>query len=361
MKPEAELQRPRGTGRALAVVKTFVDTVGIPRLIIGAFIIGIFVLAWAQRLPIGMLVTSSLVRFGMNGVLVLAMVPSILGGEGLNFGLPVGVICGLLGALLSVEFYMRGAIGFLAALLIAVPLAVLAGWGYGLLLNRVKGEEMMIGTYVGFSVVALMCVVWIVAPFKNPEMIWVVGGKGVRMTVTITNYWAQVLNNFLKFTVAGVEIPTGLLVFFAACCLFVRWFFRTKLGLAVIAAGSNPLFAKSAGINVDQMRIVAAVMSTVLGAIGLIVYAQSYGFLQMYTAPLMMAFPAVAGILIGGASASKASITNVVVGTLLFQTLLATALPVTRTVVAGTLSEIVNIIISQGVILYALTRGGGRL
>ncbi|MGE5560047.1 MAG: ABC transporter permease subunit [Chloroflexota bacterium] len=361
MRTGAGLQPANPLPRAILAARGVVEGVGIPRLIIALFIAGIFIVAWAQDLPIGMLLTSSLVRFGMNGVLVLAMVPSILGGEGLNFGLPVGVICGLLGALLSVQFCMRGASGFLFALLFAIPLAALAGWAYGILLNRVKGEEMMIGTYVGFSVVAVMCVVWIVAPFSNPEIIWVVGGEGVRMTVTIGEYWAQLLNNFLKFTVLGVEIPTGLLLFLAGCCLLVRWFFRTKLGLAVIAAGSNPQFARSAGINVDQMRIVAAILSTVLGAVGLIVYAQSYGFLQMYTAPLMMAFPAVAGILIGGASATKASITNVIVGTLLFQTLLATALPVTRTVVSGPLSEIVNIIISQGVILYALTRGGGRL
>lgn len=361
MKSGAALPPARPAVQALTAARGFVEGVGVPRLIIGLFIIGIFVLAWAQGLPLGMLLNSSLVRFGMNGVLVLAMVPSIMGGEGLNFGLPVGVICGLLGALLSVQFYLRGPVGFLFALLFAIPLAALAGWAYGILLNRVKGEEMMIGTYVGFSIVAVMCVVWLVAPFSNPEMIWVVGGEGVRMTVTIENYWAQILNNFLNFTVAGISVPTGLLLFLAASCLSVRWFFRTKLGLAVIAAGSNPLFAKSAGINVDAMRIVAAVLSTVLGAVGLVVYAQSYGFLQMYTAPLMMAFPAVAGILIGGASASKANITHVIVGTLLFQTLLATALPVTRTVVSGPLSEIVNIIISQGVILYALTRGGGRL
>lgn len=346
--------------QVITAVRQALDSIGVPRLIIGVFVTGLFILAAVQHLPLGMLVNSSLVRFGMNGILVLAMVPMIISGQGLNFGLPVGVICGLIGALLSVQFYMRGPLGLLAAMLFALPLAGLAGYAYGHLLNRIKGEEMMIGTYVGFSLVALMCIFWIAAPFSNPEMIWVLGGKGVRVTVTVQNYWAQVLNNFLSFKVGGVTVPGGLLGFLGLCCFGVWRFFRTKLGLAIVAVGSNPQFAKSAGINVDAMRIVASILSTMLAAIGIIVYAQSYGFIQLYTAPLMAAFPAVAGILIGGATARRASILNVVIGTLLFQSLLAIALPVTRTFIDGSLSEIANIIISQGVILYALTRGGEK-
>lgn len=350
----------RDARQIIASLRQTLDAIGIPRLIIGLFVVGLFILAAVKELPLGMLANSALVRFGMNGILVLAMVPTIISGQGLNFGLPVGVICGLIGALVSIEFYVHGPVGLLVAMLVALPLAGLAGWGYGHLLNRIKGEEMMIGTYVGFSLVALMCIFWIVAPFSNPEMIWVLGGKGVRVTVTVQNYWAQVLNNFLAFKLGSVAVPGGLLAFFGLCCAGIWWFFRTKLGLAIVAVGSNPQFAKSAGINVDAMRIVATILSTVLAAIGIIVYAQSYGFVQLYTAPLMAAFPAVAGILIGGASARRASILNVIIGTLLFQSLLAIALPVTRTVIDGSLSEIANIIISQGVILYALTRGGEK-
>jgi predicted NBD/HSP70 family sugar kinase len=67
--------------------------------------------------------------------------------------------------------------------------------------------------------------------------------------------------------------------------------------------------------------------ATVLGAIGILVYAQSYGFLQLYTAPLYMAFPAMAAILIGGASLQKASIAHVLIGTALFHTLLTIVSP----------------------------------
>ncbi|GAB1428444.1 hypothetical protein MASR2M17_18740 [Aminivibrio sp.] len=98
-------------------------------------------------------------------------------------------------------------------------------------------------------------------------------------------------------------------------------------------------------------------LSTVLGAIGIIVYSQSYGYAQLYTAPLMMAFPAVAAILIGGATASRAKVSHVIIGVVLFQGLLTTALPVANEVFVGTdLSEIMRMIIQNGIILYALTQ-----
>ena len=104
-------------------------------------------------------------------------------------------------------------------------------------------------------------------------------------------------------------------------------------------------------------------LSTVLGGLGIIVYSQSFGYAQLYTAPLMMAFPAVAAVLIGGATASRAKVSHAIIGVFLFQGLLTTALPVANEIFAGTdLSEIMRMIIQNGIILYALTqvKGGAR-
>ncbi|NLY51371.1 MAG: ABC transporter permease [Firmicutes bacterium] len=333
---------------------------GVPRLIIIGFVLLLFIIAYATGMAIGPLVSASLVRIGMNGILVLAMVPTIAAGVGLNFGLSVGILCGLVGALLSMEVGFQGFSGFFTAILFSLPLAVLAGWAYASLLNKVKGQEMMVGTYVGFSTVAVMCIFWLLAPFKNPEMIWAYGGQGLRYTLTLDNYFGKVLNNFLLVSIGQWEFPLGLLGFFGLLCLFIHLFFRTKVGMAVKAAGANPRFAEASGIDPDRTRTVGVILSTVLGAIGIIVYAQSYGFLQLYMAPQMMGFPAVAAILIGGASLRDARIPHVLLGTALFQTLLTIALPVTSRVIEGDISEVARLIISNGMILYALTRRDGR-
>ena len=85
------------------------------------------------------------------------MVPMVHSGCGLNFGLPLGIVSGLLGATLSIELGYTGFASFLMAILIATPFALLFGGGYGWLLNKIKGGEMMIATYVGFSSVSFMC------------------------------------------------------------------------------------------------------------------------------------------------------------------------------------------------------------
>jgi len=128
------------------------------------------------------------------------------------------------------------------------------------------------------------------------------------------------------------------------------------------AGGSNNKFARASAINVDRTRIIGTVLSTILGAVGILMYAQSYGFYQLYQAPMMMGFAAVAAVLIGGASTTSAKISHVIIGTFLFQGLLTLGLPVVNQMVSeGNLSEVVRIIISNGIILYALTkaRGGG--
>lgn len=76
---------------------------------------------------------------------------------------------------------------------------------------------------------------------------------------------------------------------------------------------------------------------------------------------MMMGFAAVAAILIGGASSKRATITHVVIGTFLFQGLLTIALPVANKIVTeGNLSEVMRMIVQNGIILYALTKMGGE-
>jgi simple sugar transport system permease protein len=160
--------------------------------------------------------------------------------------------------------------------------------------------------------------------------------------------------------VGGVTIPTGSLVLFGLLCALVGLFFRTRAGLTITAARSNPRFARAAGISDERTRLQATTLSTVLAAIGIVVYCQSFGFVQLYTAPLYMAFPAVACLLIGGAAVNRATLTHVIVGTVLFQSILTVALPVTSQIVRGDFSETARLIIQNGMILYALTRKGER-
>lgn len=337
-----------------------VDKLGIPRVIIGVFFILLCLMCLWYDLALSTLLSNTIVRMGMNSVMVLAMVPGIQCGISLNLGLPIGLVAGLIGGLLAIELGIPGWGGFLFAIAVGSVIAAVCGYLYAQLLNRLKGDEMSVTTYVGLSIVSVMCIGWLVMPFKSLKLRWPMG-TGLRNTIGLdsTNF-KQILNNFLAFDIGGFTVPTGLLLFMALCCWLVWLFSRSKTGVAMQAVGNNPRFAEAAGINVDKMRIIGTTLSTVLGAVGILVYSQSYGFMQLYTAPRQMGFVAASAILIGGASTSRCKISHVLIGTFLFQGVLTLGMPVANVLVPGsTISETLRILISNGIILYALTKSGG--
>ena len=337
-----------------------VEKLGIPRIVIGVFFILLCFMCLWYDLSLSTLLSNSVVRMGMNSVMVLAMVPGIQCGISLNLGLPIGLVAGLIGGLVTIEWGIPGWWGFLFAIAFGCAIAAVCGWLYGKLLNRLKGEEMSVTTYVGFSIVSLMCIAWLVLPFQSLKLRWPLG-TGLRNTIGLDNTnFKQILNNFLSFSIGDFFVPTGLLLFMALCCWLVWLFSRCKTGIALQAVGNNPRFAEAAGINVDKMRIIGTTLSTVLGAVGILVYSQSYGFMQLYTTPRQMGFVAASAILIGGASTSRCKISHVLIGTFLFQGVLTLGMPVANVLVPGsTISETLRILISNGIILYALTKSGG--
>lgn len=337
-------------------IGSLVSSFGLPRLIIAGFLLMLFIMAPVVGADLLTQLTNTINRFSWNAVLVLAMVPMVHSGCGLNFGLPLGIISGLLGATLSIEFGFTGAMSFIMAIVIATPIALLLGTGYGWLLNKIKGGEMMIATYVGFSSVSFMCMMWLLLPYHSPTMVWGLAGKGLRTTISLEGYYDKVLSNFLQINIGHLSIPVGTLLFFAVLAVAMWAFLHTKTGTAMTAVGSNPTFAKAAGINVNKIRMLSVVMSTWLAAVGILVYEQGFGFVQLYMAPFYMALPAVSAILIGGASVNKASITNVIIGTFLFQGIVTMTPTVMNSMIHMDMSEVIRIIVSNGMILYALTR-----
>ena len=333
---------------------------GLPRLIILIFLISTYIIAPFVGIPITTALSDTIIRFGMNAILVLSLMPMIESGAGLNFGMPLGIEAGLLGSLISIELGFSGFVGFALAILISIIFAFIFGWAYGAILNKVKGGEMMIATYIGFSSVAFMCIMWIVLPFKKPDMIWAYGGSGLRTTISVETYWKGVLNNI--FGKISQAIPIGEIIFFLILAFLMWLFFRTRSGLSMSAVGKNEKFAQATGINTNKSRKQSVIISTVIAAIGIIVYQQSFGFIQLYLAPFNMAFPAIAAILIGGASVNRVTIWHVMIGTFLFQGILTMTPTVVNALIKTDMSETIRIIVSNGMILYALTRkeGGSR-
>jgi len=339
---------------------------------VGLLYVAVFITGMITGLSFGGLLTWSLHFFGVWAILALANVPSIQSGTGPNFALPIGIVSGLLAMVLVLAMNVMGWMFILLSAVLAIIFGSMTGFLYGKLMNAVKGSEMAIAPYTGFAITAIFGLVWLTLPIYHPNMIFFLG-DGLRHQIPLDYFGANlIISNLWQFQIPSLAITLGgstfstgvltirtgeLLVVFAAC--FLMWlFFRTKTGISISAVGRNPMFAKASGIDVNRSRVIANMISTAVAAFGIVIYAQSFGFVQLYDFPLFMAFPAIACILVGGATGQRARVMNVIVGTFLFQGLLALALPVFTRVLAETdVGGVVNqirMIVQNGIILYAL-------
>ena len=372
-------------------------------------------------------------RFFRNGVLVLSLIIPVMAGLGLNFGIVIGAISGMLAIIFVRYHYMlfSGIGGLLLCFLIATPIAILFGWLTGTLFNKTRGQEMVASLIVGWFATAMYMIIvlfvvggiipvrWghrmiIPAPEgarpmgvrqafemglpademtgrgagnelpgmaralnnlwriefayaltavaigvflfliirriymkRNPasgirEPFWafcvksvVCGGVVVFALYSSAQiyYWYNVLQNTPDITrldllpgistfvvemtnIDRVPVVTALVI--GAVGLFIVYFSKTKLGQDCRSVGQSQQIANVSGINVDRTRIIATIISTVLAAWGMIIFLQDMGHVSTYTAQVNIGFFSVAAILVGGATAAKASVKNAMLGLVLF-------------------------------------------
>ncbi len=327
-----------------------------PQMIIIIFTATLFIIALKINVTPSSIVNDLIVRLILNCILVVSLIPMVNSGAGLNFGLPVGAISGLLGMVITANFGGKGLSGFIESVLISFPVAVFAGVLYGYLLNRVKGREEIAATFTGFSFVSIMCLFWVVAPFSHPQMIWILGGSGLRNTIGLKDFWEKSLYNLIQFRAGEIIIPGGSIIFIAMILLFLYLFSRSRTGLLMNAAGENESFARINGVNIARMRIISVIMSTMLASTGTCIYAQQYGFIELYDAPLMAAFPAVSALLLGGGSGRRTYLRHALFGVILYQSLFLLSLPVANALLIPEMTEIIRMIVTSFVILYAFAK-----
>ena len=275
-------------------------------------------------------------RLARNSFLVISLIIPVLAGMGLNFGIVLGAMAGQFAAIITFCYQMTGIFGFFMACLISIPFAVLFGWLTAVLFNKAKGKEMITGLILGFfanGIYQLICLVlvgWII-PVSN-KAILLPNGVGLVNTIdlklwqyAIDKFWVlripkASLPAFLGF-LGNINIPVLSLIIVGILCLAVVLLFKTKLGQDFRAVGQNRHVAEIAGIKVDRIRIIAVIFSTVLAAWGQLIFLQNIGNLQVYGAHVQVGTFAVAALLIGGATVSRATVPQAIVGTVLFHAL----------------------------------------
>lgn len=311
-------------------------------------------------------------RLARNSFLVISLIIPVLAGMGLNFGIVLGAMAGQFGAIITVFWEIEGIWGFVLAAAIAVPFAILFGYLTGALFNRTKGKEMITGLILSFFangvylLVLLVFVGWIIPVSDDNSYLLLPEGIGLVNTVDLTGIqyaidriWEVILplaewkawwNSPIK-----VRFPIVSLLLISLLCTAIWYLFRTKLGQDIRAVGQNRHIAEVAGINVDRVRIIAIVFSTILAAWGQLIFLQNLGYLQTYGSHVQVGTFAVAALLVGGASVSRATIGQALLGIVLFHALFIVSPNAGKNLLGSPqIGEYFRVFVAYGVIGLAL-------
>jgi simple sugar transport system permease protein len=245
-----------------------------------------------------------------------------------------------------------------AAVILSIPIAVILGVFAGHVLNLARGREMITSMMLGFFANGVYLLVFLfmvgtVIPVDNPE-IMLDSGVGLRGTIEL-KYCKNALDNLLKVRLFGVNVPVATFAVVLALCLAIRWLYKTKLGQELRAVGQDMAVASVAGINVDRSRIIAMVMSTVLAAIGQVIFLQNMGVINTFNSHEQIGTLAIASILVGGASVTSATVGHALVGTVLFQLLFIVSPTAGQRLMGNAqVGEFFRVFIGYGIIAVAL-------
>ena len=350
-------------------------------------------------------------RFARNAFFVISLLIPVLAGMGLNFGIFVGAMASQIGLYWALALRMEGIAAIAFAAVVSVPFAVLFGFLSGALNNKTKGQEMLTSMFVGYFAHGLYMLLFLfiiggIIPVDVYEII-LPSGVGARSSIDLTQVKGAV-DNILKvdlFTfvfmmaavvavvaivntiknkkldlgklicaalLAGlgaagntmpaflmfkrvVKIPVVTYSLIGLLCVFITMFFKTKLGQDMRAVGQNMEIAEVSGINVNKVRIIANIMSVVLSGWGQLLFLQNLGTLSTYTAHQNVGMFAGAALLIGGASVTKATVPQAILGTFLFH-LLFNVSPLAGQNIFGSalIGEYFRVFIVYGVIALAI-------
>lgn len=314
--------KPTNTGTTAAgkAIAAFVRQNTVPVMFLALCSLGIL----ASGKPFMFLLQETVARMARNSFIVLSLVVPIIAGLGLNFAVVLGAMAGQAGLIAVSANQIRGFGGLLAAALVSFPIALILGWAAGSIMNLAKGREMIAGMILGFFMNGVYMLVFLfgagtVIPIKNLNMV-LPQGFGLRNTVSLDAI-KYTLDNLFMLNLGSLQLPLATFAVIALLSWGIIRLYGTKLGQDMRAAGQDMRIAAVAGIRVDRTRMVAILMSTVLAAIGQIVFLQNIGTLNVYDSHGQTGTFAIAALLVGGASVTKATVGQALLGTFMFHLL----------------------------------------
>lgn len=154
----------------------------------------------------------------------------------------------------------------------------------------------------------------------------------------------------------NIQFPviTGVLI--CAVAVFTIMITRTKIGQDFTQLFSNVQNSTDSNRHSSKVRITAIAISTIVAAWGQIILLQNSGSFSTYGSHIGIGLLAVSALVVGGATISKATVRNALLGIILLQGFYIISIPALEQLFSSNVSESLRIILINGVIVYTLIR-----
>lgn len=219
-----------------------------------------------------------------------------------------------LGAAVTARAVVDG-INPLAAVLLGSLACALAGAATGLMHTKLKVNNILAGILTTSAIYTVMLRVM---------------GRPNTPLLAHDNVYGQVLGWF-GLAQSHLTMILGLAVAVLAARLVLGWFLSTDLGLAVRATGHNERMIRNLGVNTDNTKLLALIISNALVGLSGALACQMQGFADVGMG-IGVLVAAIASVIIGetlftfGRRSVGFLLTGVILGSILYRGVLALAL-----------------------------------
>ncbi len=287
------------------------------------------------------LLNELIMRIVFHGALVLALLPPLQAGMGFNFATGLGIWAAQAGFLAASAYGFSGASGSVITLVIGLLLAGVLGAGIGWLLSRMPGMEMLMTLFL-------------LIPLSMFPLLMITKGLRALLPEPFPGPVSRYANDFVdlkpfnhsltfRVQVGDFLIPLGPIVLIVLASFAVWAYLDSRYARQADDAEKQP--------SASTHKIIAFALSLMLACLSQSIILQGRPAVLPHSPLSRTLFPIVPAVIAGGALLHRAGLRHAFLGMFALNLVY---IPLAEWFGGG--FEIIQVIVSNGLILYALTR-----
>lgn len=305
-----------------------VKRVGIEHGLTLLLLLATFLLIPWSGLPLAGFGEALMMQSVHHATAVMALLPMLVAGMGFSPAVTLGVLAGDIGAALAFRTGFDGSSGLAVAILGGLPLAILAGWIGGRILERATGREMPVGLSLGLLANGLHPYLMDCLLGRNGGGLWGCTRQGIESSGIKPGGSPRTLDGLFQVRLGPFLFPLGTLLLVMVLALCLSLLLRSKIGEGFRCAGVSIPDTHAATSGAMGWRTRATMVSMILACLGQAALLQRPGaVLEGGATGQPLSFLTLAALAAGSTSRCKARVRDAITGVVVLEAFLLVVPP----------------------------------